>query len=276
MDSCECLGDVSPAQSLAILDTVCSGVQFLPDQYVTELHNDNVTVGMVVVPNKTRCGVKSADYPSVQDTCYCSDVEKAGVRGGFWQVLEVLSLPWKEDLWWPNSTAFKVAKLDIEQRLDRMYLHNTVIFGHGYVRSVVMKMLKGSYELHNLTPPNVTESREWSPDRTEAPAVEEGEEEAALVEYVYDDIVEEWARRVIHARGGPRHPAGVFSTLVWVEHQFVGEFTVQNFDKDDFLKEHMKILHARDGQWMKDGDNETMEFWLSQGCYMGGTCLVRG
>ena len=71
-----------------------------------------------------------------------------------------------------------MAKLDIEQRLDRMYLHNTVIFGHGYVRSVVMKLLKGSYELHNLTPPNVTESREWSPDRTEAPAVEEGEEEA--------------------------------------------------------------------------------------------------
>ena len=63
-----------------------------------------------------RCGVKRPDYPSLKDKCYCLEKvpgpgrkEKGdGVKNGFWHIMEVLSLPWKEELFWPNTTEFKV------------------------------------------------------------------------------------------------------------------------------------------------------------------------
>ena len=63
-----------------------------------------------------RCGVKKPDYPSVRDKCYCLEKKPGpersdagdGVKNGFWHKMEVLSLPWHQDLFWPNTSMFKV------------------------------------------------------------------------------------------------------------------------------------------------------------------------
>ena len=54
-----------------------------------------------------------------------------GVKTGFWHIMEVLSLPWTEALFWPNTTEFKTAKRMLERELDNMYIQNSsLIFGH--------------------------------------------------------------------------------------------------------------------------------------------------
>ena len=255
---------------MSVLADVCSKVQFLPDQYKTEMHNDNVTIGLVLVANKTRCGVKSADFPDIKDTCYCADKDKDGVKNGFWHIMEVLSLPWQEKMWWPNSTEFKEAKQLIETNLDKMYIDNNYIFGMGYVRSVVIKMLRGEYELQYQGPRNDTAELN---DEYETP--DNVTEENIQLEYVYDDIVDPEYRRFIQAKGHWQHAANVYSTQIWVEHQFFGDFDVNEMDADDFLFEHTTMLYERNGQWLAD-DNKTVEFWLSQGCYISGKCLAQG
>ena len=70
----------------------------------------------IIETENCRCGVKRPDYPSLKDKCYCLEKvpgpgrkEKGdGVKNGFWHIMEVLSLPWKQELFWPNTTEFKV------------------------------------------------------------------------------------------------------------------------------------------------------------------------
>ena len=69
-----------------------------------------------------------------------------------------------------NSTEFLEEKLRLENHLDLVYINQTEFFERGYVRTVVMKMTKGSFELKNLAERNVSEAngleeeevrREW-------------------------------------------------------------------------------------------------------------------
>ena len=59
-----------------------------------------------------------------------------------------------------------------------------------------------------------------------------------------------------------------------MEHQFVGDFSVQEFNAEDFQIEHEKRLNEINGQWMEETNN--ISLWLSQGCYISGKCLVEG
>ena len=123
----------------------------------------------------SRCGVRNASLPRdfvwPEDlTCYCSEVEGGGVRNGLWHTIDLLSLPWSENLWWSDSKEFLEEKLKLERHLDRVYIYQNEIFDRGYVRTVVMKMTKGDFELKNLDQrnKNVSEAdlaeelrREW-------------------------------------------------------------------------------------------------------------------
>ena len=60
----------------------------------------------------------------------------------------------------------------------------------------------------------------------------------------------------------------------WVEHQFVGDFSVQEFNAEDFQIEHERLLNDINGQWLDETMNTSL--WLSQGCYISGKCLVSG
>jgi hypothetical protein len=42
------------------------------------------------------------------DACYCAQEQGLGVKAGFWHKMEVLSLPYTPDLFWPNTSAFQV------------------------------------------------------------------------------------------------------------------------------------------------------------------------
>mgnify|MGYP001291589363 CR=1 FL=1 len=116
-DTCECLGDMTPEQSLRVLEMMCWEDQYLPSNYKFANHTDVENIGLVLIASKTRCGVKKPDYPSVRDKCYCLEKTPGpkrsdagdGVKNGFWHKMEVLSLPWHEDLFWPNTTMFKVS-----------------------------------------------------------------------------------------------------------------------------------------------------------------------
>jgi hypothetical protein len=258
--------------------------------------NSDPVLGPVVMPEKYRCGVKSAYFPSAQDICHCSDIEGDGVKTGFWHSIEVLSLPWQDDLWWPNSTAFKKAKLYVERELDRIYIENEFLFGRGYVRSVVMKMLKGDYELQHQTVQvndNCTNLNETiAQDSDDA-----SEEKAANADYtdhakacnvstnltdnvLREHVMDQGKKRYIGAKGRWLHAENVFSTQVRVEHQFAGKFTVNEFGATDLLREHLRMVRPRDGQWLT-ADNRTLELWLGQGCYLAAgneqpRCRVQG
>ena len=66
-DTCECLGDMTPEQSLRVLEMMCWEDQYLPKNYKYYNHTDVEKVGLVLIASKTRCGVKKPDYPSVRD-----------------------------------------------------------------------------------------------------------------------------------------------------------------------------------------------------------------
>ena len=107
---------MTPEQSLRVLEMMCWEDQYLPSNYKFANHTDVENIGLVLIASKTRCGVKKPDYPSVRDKCYCLEKTPGpkrsdagdGVKNGFWHKMEVLSLPWHEDLFWPNTTMFKV------------------------------------------------------------------------------------------------------------------------------------------------------------------------
>ena len=173
---------------------------------MSEQHFDGGTdeTGPVLVPSKARCGVRNASLPRhfvwPEEACYCSDVGGEGVRNGFWHSIDLLSLPWTENLWLTNSTDFLQEKLRLERHLDTTYINQTEIFDRGYVRTIVMKMTKGRFELRNLAQGNASE------------AILVGEEE--------DGVRKEWvvfnatADRVIPPRGKWEHEEGTFSTKV--------------------------------------------------------------
>ena len=98
------------------MDMICYEDAYLEGNYHYFNHTDTEKVGLVLIANKTRCGVKKPDYPSLDDKCYCLEkfpgsdrrLKGEGVKNGFWHKIEVLSLPWQEDLFWPNTSMFKV------------------------------------------------------------------------------------------------------------------------------------------------------------------------
>jgi len=77
---------------------------------------------------------------------------------------------------------------------------------------------------------------------------------------------------MIGARGMWPYGEGEKSTRAWVEHQFMEEFTVLEFDEVEFEEEHIRLLTERDGQWLDDTKNLTL--WLSQSCYETRKCLI--
>lgn len=62
------------------------------------------------------------------------------------------------------------------------------------------------------------------------------------------------------------------STVAWVEHQFMEDFSVLEFDSVDFEDEHLALLNERNGQWLDESQN--ISLWLSQGCYHSRKCLI--
>ena len=159
-----------------------------------------------------RCGVKKPDYPSVRDKCYCLEKKPGpersdagdGVKNGFWHKMEVLSLPWHQDLFWPNTSMFKVrlvtyfvqehnplqdAKRLLEKELDTMYYSNSSkIVGHKYVRSVVMKFLPGNYRMQYLTSTTSTTTTTTTTSTTTTPP-KRGRREVPdnMRDYFYDN-----------------------------------------------------------------------------------------
>ena len=180
----------------------------MPEQHFVDGTKET---GPVLLPSKARCGVRNASLPRHFDwpqegVCYCSDVEGQGVRNGLWHTIDLLSLPWSEDLWLTNSTEFLEEKLHLERHLDKIYINQTEIFDRGYVRTVVMKMTKGSFELKNL-------AREQKINGSEANAVAEEEEEEGEVrrEWV---VFNATADRIIEPRGEWVYKEGTHSTKV--------------------------------------------------------------
>ena len=54
----------------------------------------------------------------------------------------------------------------------------------------------------------------------------------------------------------------------------MGDFSVQEFNAEDFQFEHEDRLNERNGQWLDE--NMHTSLWLSQGCYVSGKCIVEG
>ena len=54
----------------------------------------------------------------------------------------------------------------------------------------------------------------------------------------------------------------------------MGDFSVQEFNAEDFQFEHEDRLNERNGQWLDESMNTSL--WLSQGCYVSGKCIVEG
>lgn len=54
----------------------------------------------------------------------------------------------------------------------------------------------------------------------------------------------------------------------------MGDFSVQEFNAEDFQIEHEERLNERNGQWLDESQNTSL--WLSQGCYISGKCIVEG
>ena len=106
--------------------------------YVYRNHTDVEKVGLLVVPSKTRCGVKKPDYPHIRDKCYCLEKKPGpersdagfGVKNGFWHKMEVLSLPWHNDLFWPNTTMFQVGNIPNPLVLNLKRVVYTITFMH--------------------------------------------------------------------------------------------------------------------------------------------------
>ena len=189
----------------------------MPEQHFVDGTKET---GPVLLPSKARCGVRNASLPRhfvwpEEGVCYCSDVEGRGVRNGLWHTIDLLTLPWSENLWLTNSTEFLEEKLHLEKHLDKVYINQSEIFDHGYVRTVVMKMTKGSFELKNLA--------ERKTNISEANEAEEEEEEEGEVrrEWV---VYNATADRFIEPRGEWVYEEGTFSTKVPLQFQFLINF----------------------------------------------------
>ena len=52
------------------------------------------------------------------------------------------------------------------------------------------------------------------------------------------------------------------------------DYTVEDFDMDDFTYYHQELLAERNGQWLDENGNTSL--WLSQGCYISMKCIVTG
>ena len=55
---------------------------------------------------------------------------------------------------------------------------------------------------------------------------------------------------------------------------FLQDYTVEDFDMDDFTYYHQELLAERNGQWLDENGNTSL--WLSQGCYISMKCIVTG
>ena len=51
---CECLGDMTPEQSLVVLEMACYDDQFLDGNFHYSNHTDVEKIGLVLIANKTR------------------------------------------------------------------------------------------------------------------------------------------------------------------------------------------------------------------------------
>ena len=170
-----------------------------------------------------RCGVKKADYPSIDEKCYCFERDAQGVKNGFWHIMEVLSMPWHPDLFWPNTTLFKQRKIELERELDEMYLNSTVINERGYVRSVVIKFKQGKYVLKHQTSTTTTTTTTSTTTTTiqlrGRRSVPDDERDYIL------DGTRTWRedkKYFIGAAGYWPYGEDEYSTQAWVEHQFYG------------------------------------------------------
>ena len=55
-DTCECLGDMTPEQSLTVLEMMCWEDQYLMQNYKFYNHTDVEKIGLVLIASKTRLG----------------------------------------------------------------------------------------------------------------------------------------------------------------------------------------------------------------------------
>ena len=167
----------------------------------------------------------------MKDKCHCYERDKVGVANGFWHKMEVLSLPWHTDLFWPNSSRFKEEKLKLERELDKMYLNSTEMTSKRYVRSVVIKFLKGSYLMENIV--STTSTTTTTTTTTTTPTKLARGKRASLDDIPDDqrdyeiDPVMSWReddKYFIGARGYIQNNYAkdplLYSTEAWVEHQF--------------------------------------------------------
>ena len=53
-DVCECLGDMTPEQSLVVLEMACYDDQFIDGNFHYSNHTDVEKIGLVLIANKTR------------------------------------------------------------------------------------------------------------------------------------------------------------------------------------------------------------------------------
>ena len=51
---CECLGDMTPEQSLVVLEMACYDDQFIDANFHYSNHTDVEKIGLVLIANKTR------------------------------------------------------------------------------------------------------------------------------------------------------------------------------------------------------------------------------
>ena len=117
----------------------------------------------------------------------------------------------------------------IERELDTMYISNSsLIFGHGYVRSVVMKFIQGQYRMQHLTSTTSTTTTTTTTSTTTTKPLRVGREVPDMMrDYFYDFTGEKsWRddkKVFVGARGyWPYDGTETMSTQAWVEHQFVG------------------------------------------------------
>jgi hypothetical protein len=119
----------------------------------------------------------------------------------------------------------------LEKDLDNMYINSSIIFEtNRYVRSIVIKFVRGNYKLRHLTSTTTTTTTTpfVNTTTTKPPRGKRGAASEVLDsdrDYIFDPVKSRRAdgKFFIGARGKSfnEYTLSDYSTLAWVEHQFM-------------------------------------------------------
>lgn len=97
----------------------------------------------MVVPSKIRCGSLDPKEMLPEYKCHCHPKDMLGSIGGYWVKVELLNIPWSDELLDLKSERFENAKLFVEEAFDNSILKVDDFRTNTFVRTIAMRFFKG-------------------------------------------------------------------------------------------------------------------------------------